>query len=646
MAASTAPAVTSSQRQRTVSGVGSAARPGRGSKRSARTAAKPASFRARRAAQVAAPAGAALPWPRGAGAGQRELALGPGEVGAADPGRLAGHVHARRRTCACRRRGPPRRRRARSRARGPARRRQEPVGGADGVDLERALASRARRPVGRGRRDRRRAHAILALGAHEHVAPGDPRHPGAVARVVDQPPGVGGHARRGAQPVAAPGGLGHRHDLGAARRELLGHRQQERARAGQQDAAAGQHALALGQRLRGPRRHRARERPAGEGDRRGRRRPWPARRPARARAARRPVSSSVSRVGRRPDGRAREQESTVEARQLARTPARRARQRGRQASPASSKRRRQICPPGAAYSSISATEAPARRAATAAAIPAGPPPTTTTSTCSSARVERPSRSQYRQSSTLRAVIRDLPELPEVRQLMPASWRSSSHRLVGASGQPRRRPAAAAADAGTTGRRRADGVDASRSRGPGRCRTGYADVVVARRTRFSGAGACRTPARCPGTSPRRRSLGQRAARAPAARPRIASTRRRRRTARPAGSATASAPAPSCRRAARRENGGAGRRGRTSRPGHRRGACPPPSRRPPQPASASASTSQRAPHPSTTIARRHLQRERQRAPLRQHAAGSGRRRVTATCTLNRQVVGCAVDARVAR
>ena len=40
----------------------------------------------------------------------------------------------------------------------------------------------------------------------------------------------------------------------------------------------------------------------------------------------------------------------------------------------------------AAYSSISATEAPAPRAATAAAIPAGPPPTTATSTCVSSLI--------------------------------------------------------------------------------------------------------------------------------------------------------------------------------------------------------------------------------------------------------------------
>jgi hypothetical protein len=51
-----------------------------------------------------------------------------------------------------------------------------------------------------------------------------------------------------------------------------------------------------------------------------------------------------------------------------------------------SKRRRQIWPPGAVYSSISATEAPAPRAATAAAIPAGPPPTTATSTCVSSLI--------------------------------------------------------------------------------------------------------------------------------------------------------------------------------------------------------------------------------------------------------------------
>ena len=288
------------------------------------------------------------------------------------------------RSCACRRRARRRRRAGRSRARGRARPRGEAVGGADGVDLEGSLARR-RRPV-------RAGPAIVADSTRPSPSARTITWPQtirrtrvAVARVVDQPPGIGGHPRRGGEPVAAAGGLGDRDDLGPACRQLRRDRQQERSRAGQQDAPAGQDALALGQRLRAAGGHRARQRPAREGDRpvvgaggeHDGARAHPRRRP--------PVSSSTPGAGTPQTERAGEhlRARGGEARRI-----RRARPAAASAErlATSSKRRRQIWPPGAAYSSISATEAPARRAATAAAIPAGPPPTTATSTCVSSLI--------------------------------------------------------------------------------------------------------------------------------------------------------------------------------------------------------------------------------------------------------------------
>ena len=115
-------------------------------------------------------------------------------------------------------------------------------------------------------RHRRGADAVVALGAHDHVAPGDPPHAGAVTGVVEEPAGMGRHPRGGAQPVAPARRLGDGHNVRTPRLQLRRDGEQERARAGEQHAPAGQHALALGQRLRAAGGHHARQRPAGEGD--------------------------------------------------------------------------------------------------------------------------------------------------------------------------------------------------------------------------------------------------------------------------------------------------------------------------------------------------------------------------------------------
>ncbi len=118
-----------------------------------------------------------------------------------------------------------------------------------------------------GASDRGAAHLVVTLRAHDHVPPDDLGHLHPVAQVLGQPIRIGGHAAARGQPLAPPRRLDDRDDLGPARGELRGDRQQERSGTGQQDAAAREHALALGQRLRAARGHHARERPPRERDR-------------------------------------------------------------------------------------------------------------------------------------------------------------------------------------------------------------------------------------------------------------------------------------------------------------------------------------------------------------------------------------------
>ena len=235
-----------------------------------------------------------------------------------------------------------------------------------------------------------------------------------------------GHPRRRGEPLAPARRLGDGDDLGPAGGQLRGDRQQERAR----------------------------RRPAGRGGRAARPGPWPA--PARRRRSSRPAASSP---GRRPGGRRRrspehdrpraDPRGAVAGEQqhagLGHAPdraageqlgagsvevgdarARRGRERARSGRPTSSKRRRQICPPGAAYSSISTTDAPARRAATAAAIPAGPPPTIATSTCVSSLIGTSVRAlrgpTYRQLSK----VGGPPFVRDAGSLGAAIDRSSPH----------------------------------------------------------------------------------------------------------------------------------------------------------------------------------------------------------------------------
>ena len=282
--------------------------------------------------------------------------------------------------------------------------RQEAVRGADRVDLE---------ACARGRSAPSPAPASAIVADRTRPSPSARtitwpqailRTVRAVAGVLDEPAGIGGHPRARAQPVAPARRLHDGHDLGAPACQLRRDRQQERAGAGQQHAAA--RARRPGP-WPAPARRRRSSRPGSVQPGKatgGRRRRWPARRPRRAPRAR----SSPSAAARPARARAHTDAPASTCRagggELARSArARRAGSERGASSPTSSKRRRQICPPGAAYSSISTTDAPARAAARAAVIPAGPPPTTATSTYSSitrSSVRAPQAPTYRQLSNV------------------------------------------------------------------------------------------------------------------------------------------------------------------------------------------------------------------------------------------------------